>query len=95
MNVQPLKDFVVVKKEDSASTSPGGLHLVSTVEEKLFTGVVLSVGPGVRNDAGVLLPVVVKVGDKVCFDRNAAVEVKSDGEKVLLVKEAHLLCTLS
>lgn len=95
MNVVPLRDFVVVKKEEAAKQTPGGLFMPSTVDEKMVTGEVLAVGPGLVTDAGVVVPIAVKVGDKVLFNKNAAVEVKNSGETFHLVNENQLLCKLS
>jgi len=95
MNVEPLRDFVVVKKEEATKQTPGGIYMPGTSEEKMVTGEVLAVGPGLVTDAGVAVPLAVKVGDRVVFNRNAAVEVKNGGETVHLVNENQLICRLS
>jgi chaperonin GroES len=95
MSVQPLKDFVVVRKEEAPKQTASGLYMPATTEEKVVTGVVLSVGPGRLTDAGVNLPVAVKVGDRVAFNKSFAVEVKDNGEVFHLLKEDQLLCVLN
>jgi chaperonin GroES len=95
MNVRPLKDLVVVEKEEAPTRSAGGLHLPGTVDEKTLTGVVKAVGPGKVNDAGVLVPVAVQVGDRVVFSRSTVIEVKVGTETVSLVQESSLLCVIS
>jgi chaperonin GroES len=95
MNVKPLKDLVLVDKEEAVTRSAGGIHLPGTVDERTLTGVVKAVGPGKVNDAGVLVPVAVEVGDRVVFNRATLIEVKVGTETFNLVQESSLLAVIS
>lgn len=90
--LKPLRDFLVVSamKEDEKTPS-GLLFKPSTVEEKVVSGKVLSVGSGYLLDSGVKVPLEVLVGDTVLFNKNLAVEVKHQGETVFLLREEHVL----
>lgn len=94
MNVQPLRDFVVVSKDESVKTTPGGLFVPSTNEEKIVTGTVMAVGSGRVVADGTVVPLEVKVGDKVAFNKNLATELKVGGETYLLLREDQALCVL-
>jgi chaperonin GroES len=92
MNVQPLRDFVVVTKDEAVKQSPGGLYVPATAEEKVVTGNVIAVGSGRVGLNGEAIPLEVKVGDKVAFNKNMATEVKVGHETALLLREDQLLC---
>ena len=85
---KPLKDLVAVKRAEEVKQTASGLFLGNP--EKTNEGEVVAVGPGRYLDNGTLLPVSVKVGDKVLFSKNY-VEVKEDGETILLMNEDCLL----
>lgn len=92
MSVQPIRDFLVVEKEDAPKQTASGLFIAPTVEEKVVNGLVLAVGSGLLAGDGSKIPLEVKAGDRVAFNKNLAVEVK-DGEKTfLLLREEHVLC---
>jgi chaperonin GroES len=95
MNVVPLRDLVLVTKDEVANRSAGGIYVPDIVDEKTLTGVVKAVGPGKVNDAGVLVPVAVKVGDRVAFSKSTVMEVKVSGQSFCLLQEASLLCVVS
>ena len=93
MSVHPIRDFIVVTKEESAKTTASGLHIVVN-EEKNVTGIVLAVGSGRVTMTGTVVPLDVQVHDKVVFNKNLATEVK-DGEKtVLVLREDQILCVV-
>ena len=94
MNIKPIRDLVVVKKEDDDKVSAGGIHLVASVD-KASIGTILAVGSGYVAENGTIVPLEVKVGDKVSFNRHGAQETSFNGETVLLVREDNLLCILS
>lgn len=94
MNIKPIRDLVVVSKEENDKLSSGGIHLVANVD-KVSVGTVLSVGSGYVSESGAIVPLEVKVGDKVSFNRSAAQELTVSGETVLLLREDSLFCVLN
>jgi chaperonin GroES len=93
MQAKPLQDFVFVSKDDQLKQSASGLFLPG--EERHISGTVLAVGPGrPSNDGASVVPVSVKVGDKVLFNKNTAVDVKVEGSDVFLLREEQLYCVL-
>jgi len=93
MNVRPIRDLVVVTKEDGDKVSAGGIHLVASVD-KASVGTVLAVGSGYLSENGTIVPLEVKVGDRVTFNKQGAQETTINGEVVYLVREDSLLCVL-
>jgi chaperonin GroES len=69
----------------------GGIIIPDTAKEKPSEGEVLAVGPGGRDEAGKLIPLDVKVGDRVLFGKWSGTEVKIDGEEILIMKESDIL----
>lgn len=94
MNVQPLRDFVVVSRDEAAKTTAGGLFVPATAEEKISTGTVVAVGSGRVGATGATIPPEVKVGDKVAFNKSLTTEVKVGAETALLIREDQLLCII-
>lgn len=93
--LKPLRDFIVVsvvKSDDK--TASGLLYKPSTVDEKIVTGKVLSVGSGYLTDNGSIVPLEVLTGDSVLFNKQMSVEVKHDGETVFLLREEHVLSVI-
>ncbi|HCJ10409.1 MAG TPA: co-chaperone GroES [Clostridiales bacterium] len=94
MNLRPLADRVVVKVIEVEEKTEGGIVLPDTAKERPQQGEVLAVGPGRRLDDGSLLPLSVKVGDRVLFSKYGGVEVKVDGEEYLILREDDILGVL-
>lgn len=88
--IRPLADRVVVKLVKEEKTA-GGLFLPDAAQEKPQTGEVLAVGTGKKTDDGKVIPVDVKVGEKVLFAKYSGTEVKLDGETYLLLAEKDIL----
>ncbi len=95
MNVRPLRDRVVVKRIDAEEKSAGGIIIPDTAKEKPQQGEVVAVGPGARDEAGKVVPLDVKVGDRVLFGKWSGSEVKIDGEDLLIMKESDILGVLT
>jgi len=91
MRFRPLHDRVVVRRVTSDEKTAGGIIIPDTAKEKPSEGEVLAVGPGGRDEAGKLIPLDVKVGDRVLFGKWSGTEVKLDGEEVLIMKESDIL----
>ncbi|KAA5602697.1 co-chaperone GroES [Blastochloris sulfoviridis] len=91
MKFRPLHDRVVVKRIDAEQKTAGGIIIPDTAKEKPQQGEVLAVGPGARDEAGKLVALDVKVGDRVLFGKWSGTEVKVDGTEVLIMKESDIM----
>ena len=95
MKFRPLHDRVVVKRLDAEEKTAGGIIIPDTAKEKPQQGEVVAVGPGGRDEAGKLIPLDVKAGDRVLFGKWSGTEVKLDGVEYLIMKEADILGVLA
>jgi chaperonin GroES len=91
MKLRPLHDRVVVRRIESEEKTSGGIIIPDTAKEKPQEGEVLAVGSGARNEKGELVPLDVKVGDRVLFGKWSGTEVKLDGEELLIMKESDIM----
>ena len=88
---RPLHDRVVVRRVESESRTAGGIIIPDTAKEKPQEGEIIGVGPGARDEAGKLVPLDVKAGDKVLFGKWSGTEVKIDGTEYLIMKESDIM----
>jgi chaperonin GroES len=91
MKFRPLHDRVVVKRADNEAKSKGGIIIPETAGEKPMQGEVIAVGAGARDEAGKIVPLDVKKGDKVLFGKWSGTEVKIDGVDLLIMKESDIM----
>lgn len=91
MSLKPLRDFIVVAVPKVSEEKIGLIIKPSIVEEKIVTGLVLATGSGYLTDGGIVVPLDVKVGDNVMFNKQMSVEVKHNGETVFVLREEHVL----
>lgn len=91
MKFRPLHDRVVVKRIDAEEKTKGGIIIPDTAKEKPQEGEVVAVGPGARDEAGKLVPLDLKAGDRVLFGKWSGTEVKIDGEDLLIIKESDIM----
>jgi chaperonin GroES len=91
MKFRPLHDRVVVRRLDSEEKTKGGIIIPDTAKEKPQEGEVIAVGPGGRDEAGKLIPIDLKKGDRVLFGKWSGTEVKIDGEDLLIMKESDVM----
>jgi chaperonin GroES len=91
MQFRPLHDRVVVKRIEQETKTRGGIIIPDTATEKPQQGEVIAAGPGARGDDGKLVPLDVKVGDKVMFGKWSGTEVKIDGVDLLIMKESDIM----
>ena len=91
MKFRPLHDRIVVKRIDAEEKTAGGIIIPDTAKEKPSQGEVLAVGPGGRDEAGKLIPIDVRVGDRVLFGKWSGTEVKIDGDELLIMKESDIM----
>src|SRR5215468_10740040 len=91
MKFRPLPARVVVKRIDAEEKTAGGIIIPDTAKEKPSQGEVIAVGPGGRDETGKLIPIDIKVGDRVLFGKWSGTEVKIDGEELLIMKESDVM----
>jgi chaperonin GroES len=91
MKFRPLHDRVVVKRIDAEAKTAGGIIIPDTAKEKPSEGEILAIGPGGRDEAGKLIPIDLRVGDRVLFGKWSGSEVKIDGVEVLIMKESDIM----
>jgi chaperonin GroES len=91
MSFRPLHDRVLVRRIEAEEKTAGGIIIPDSAKEKPAEGVIVSVGTGARNEAGVVTPLEVKAGDRVLFGKWSGTEVKVDGEDLLIMKESDIL----
>ena len=94
MAFRPLHDRVLVRRIEQAAKSAGGIIIPDTAKEKPQQGKVVAVGPGGRDESGKLIPIDVKVGDRVLFGKWSGTEVKIDGVEYLIMKESDIMGVL-
>jgi chaperonin GroES len=94
MKFRPLHDRVVVERIDPEDKTAGGIIIPDTAKEKPSQGEVIAVGPGGRDEAGRVIPIDLKVGDRVLFGKWSGTEVKIDGAELLIMKESDIMGVL-
>src|SRR4026207_364079 len=88
--IRPLHDRVIVKRIEEEEKTKGGIIIPDTAKEKPQEGKVVAVGPGKYED-GKLIPLGVKMGDKILFGKYSGTEIKLDGEEHLIMREDDIL----
>jgi chaperonin GroES len=91
MNVRPLFDRILVKRNEEPTKTKSGLFLPETTKEKPSEGTVLAVGNGKIADDGSVSTLTVRVGDRVVFGKYSGTEIKIDGEDRLILREDDVL----
>ena len=91
MTFRPLHDRVVVRRIDAEEKTAGGIIIPDTAKEKPQQGEVLAVGPGKRDEMGKLVALDVREGDQILFGKWSGIEVKIDGEDLLIMKEDDIM----
>jgi chaperonin GroES len=89
--IQPLHDRILVKRLEEQEVKKGGIIIPDTAKEKPQEGEVIAVGPGKRDEQGKLIPLGVKVGDKILFGKYSGSEVKLGDEEYLIMREEDVL----
>ena len=91
MKFLPLGDRILVKRVEEESKTKGGIIIPDTAKEKPQEGEVISVGAGARDEAGKIVPLELKAGDRILFVKWSGTEVKIEGEDLLIMKESDVL----
>ena len=94
MALRPLHDRVLVRRLEEDERTAGGIIIPDTAKEKPTQGEVLAVGPGARDEKGVLVPLEVEVGDRVIFNKWSGTEVTIDGQELAIMKESDIMGVL-
>jgi len=91
MTFRPLHDRVLVRRIEADTKTAGGIIIPDTAKEKPQEGEVIAVGPGARDEAGKVVPLDVKMGDRILFGKWSGTEIKIDGEELLIMKESDVM----
>ncbi|AMV71016.1 co-chaperone GroES [Desulfuromonas carbonis] len=91
MNIRPLHDRIIVERLEEETKTAGGLIIPDTAKEKPQQGKVIAVGKGKKTEDGKVLPLDVKVGDKVLFGKYSGTDIKLDGKEFLMMREDDIL----
>lgn len=94
MKLRPLHDRILVKRVEEETKTAGGLFIPETAKEKPQRGEIVAAGNGKKTEDGKVLPMDVKVGDKVLFGKYSGTEVKVDGEDFLMMREDDILAVV-
>jgi chaperonin GroES len=94
MKFRPLHDRIVLTRIDAEEKTAGGIIIPDTAKEKPQEGRVVAVGPGGRDENGKLIPIDVKIADRVLFGKWSGTEVKIDGVEYLIMKESDIMGVL-
>jgi chaperonin GroES len=91
MTIRPLSDRIVVTRIEEAHQMHGGLHIPDSAKEKPQEAEVTAVGMGKRLEDGKIVPLDVKVGDRVLLGKYSGTEIKVDGQEYLIIREDEVL----
>jgi len=94
LKLKPLGSRLVVEPIEQEEKTVTGIYLPDTAKEKPMKGTVLSIGPGDRDEKGARIPMDVKPGDVVLFNKYAGTEIKIDDKKLLVMKESDILAII-
>ena len=95
-NIQPLFDYVLVRPLQMETTTPSGIVLPDSVKEKPQVGEIMAIGPGIMGKyTGKVLPIVVKVGQKVLYKKWGGNEVKVEHEEWLLIEQKDIMAIVN
>ncbi len=91
MKIRPLHDRIIVKRLEEERKTASGIVIPDTAAEKPDQGEVKAVGKGKKTDEGKLIPLDVKVGDRVLFGKYSGQTVKVDGDELLVMREEDIM----
>ena len=95
MKFRPLHDRVMLRRIEQDEKTKGGIIIPDTAKEKPMEGEVVAVGSGLRDEAGKIVPLDVKAGDRVLFSKWSGTEITMDGEEYLVMKESDIMGVLA
>ncbi len=91
MKIRPLHDRIIVERLEEETKTAGGIIIPDSAKEKPQQGKIIAVGKGKKTEDGKVLPLDVKVGDKVLFGKYAGTEVKIEGKEFLMMREEDVM----
>jgi len=91
MKIRPLHDRVIVKRMEEERKTASGIVIPDSATEKPDQGEIVAVGTGKKDDQGKLIPLDVKVGDRVLFGKYAGQVVKVEGDELLVMREEDIM----
>jgi chaperonin GroES len=91
MSLRPLSDRILVERVEEDSKTKGGIIIPDTAKEKPAEGKIVSMGNGRMGEDGKLIPMDVKVGDRVLFSKYGGTDVKIDGNDYLILRQDDVL----
>ena len=91
MKIRPLQDRVIIKRLEEEEKTKGGIIIPDSAKEKPQEGKVIAVGKGKTTEERKIIPLDVKVGDKILFGKYSGSEVKIEGEELLIMREEDIL----
>ena len=94
MKFRPLHDRVLIRRVEQEAKTTGGIIIPDNAQEKPMEGEIVAVGPGARNEAGKVVPLDVKAGDRILFGKWSGTEIKLDGEDLLIMGESDIMGVL-
>jgi len=93
-NVRPLHDRILIKRVEEGETVKGGIIIPDTAKEKSQEGEVIAVGDGKRTKDGKIIPIDVKVGDRILFGKYSGTDIRIDDVDYVIVREEEVLAVL-
>ena len=93
-NVRPLQDRILIKRLEEQESVKGGIIIPDTAKEKPQEGEVIAVGNGKKKDDGTVIPLDVKVGDRILFGKYSGTDINIDNEEYLILREEEILAIL-
>ena len=94
LKIEPLGDRVVIRPMKEEEKTKGGIILPDTAKEKPQRGTVEAVGPGKMDDKGNRIPMELKKGDKVIYQKYTGTEIKENEEDYLILREADIIAKI-
>jgi chaperonin GroES len=94
VNITPLHDRVLVRRLEEKATAKGGIIIPDTAKEKPHQGEVMAIGAG-KIEKGHRMPLNVKVGDRILFDKHTGIDINIDGQEYLILREEEILVKVS
>lgn len=91
MAFRPLHDRILVRRIEADEKTAGGIIIPDTAKEKPQEGEVIAIGSGARDDAGKLVELDVRIGDRILFGKWSGTEIKLDGEDLIIMKESDVM----
>ncbi len=93
-NVVPLTDHIVLTQVEQEEVTASGIVIPDTAKEKPQHGLVLAIGPGKMNDAGVMDTIELSEGDRVLYQKYTGQEVTVDKDDYIVIKFSDVLARL-